>query len=83
MLNIVHLILPVIQLVEKNPDNATSDETANCETNIHPHNGRIEQSRHKGLAYRGTKCRREQEETLHERFHPRWRLGVCILVSCR
>lgn len=77
----IHLLLSVVEVVEHDPDHATGNETGNSHTDEHPLDGRVVEHGVQGLGDGGTEGIGKEEHGLHERLH-RWRgLGVCILVA--
>lgn len=62
----VHFILGVVQVVEQDPDQASSDETGNGEANVQPLDGRIVQHGGECLADSGTEGIGEEVDGLDE-----------------
>jgi hypothetical protein len=81
LVKLVHLVLCIIEVVEQDPDGATSKERRHRQTNKHPLNRRVVQERVEGLSDGGSEGVGEQVHGLDEGLHAGWRLGVGILET--
>jgi hypothetical protein len=77
----VHLILSVVVVVEQDPDDASSDETGNSKTDVHPLDLGVDKHGVERLGDGGSECVGEEVHGLHEGFHGGRRLGVGVLET--
>lgn len=77
----VHLVLGVVEVVEHDPNQATSDERSNCQTAEHPHDRGIVKERVERLRDGGSEGVGEKVHGLDERLHAGRRLGVGVLET--
>jgi hypothetical protein len=77
----VHLVLGVVEVVEQDPDGAAGNKGCNGQTAEHPHDRGVVQQRVEGLGDGRAEGVGEQEHGLHERLHARGCLGVGVLET--
>jgi hypothetical protein len=77
----VHLILSIVEVVEDNPDQAAGNERSNGQTAEHPHDRRVVQERVESLRDGRSERVGEEVHGLDEGLHAGWRLGVGVLET--
>jgi hypothetical protein len=75
---LVHLILSVVEVVEQNPDNATSNERRTGKTSKHPLDLGVNDKRVESLGDGRSESVGEEVHGLDEGLHARW--GFCVRV---
>lgn len=81
LVKLVHLVLSLVEVVEQNPDEATSDERCNGKTSKHPLNLGVNDKRVESLGDGRSESVGEEVHGLDERLHAGRGLGVRVLES--
>lgn len=78
----IHAILLVVQMVKQDPNQASRNKAAHGEPNKHPLDSRIVQDGVQSLGDGGPKRVSQQIHCLDEGLHAGWRFGVSVFEAC-
>jgi hypothetical protein len=81
LVKLVHLIFSLVQVMEQDPDGASSKETGNRQSSKHIHDRRVVQQRVECLGDGGAEGVGEEVHGLNEGLHRGGRLGVGVLET--
>ena len=81
LVKLVHLVLSVVEVVEQNPDDATSNERRNSKTSKHPLDLGVDNERVECLRNSRSESVGKEVHGLNERLHAGRGFGVCVLET--